>query len=93
MGFVINQLFKDISKVSKRKDKEPPYEIMVIITQRTFSLVPEVIKVRSMQRPGTEAIRTQIQSLKPKREITKIKNIKNIKRTYCQTTENIWSTE
>ena len=35
-----------------------------------------------MQRSGTEAIRTQIQSSKLKREITKITNSQNIKRTY-----------
>ena len=39
-----------------------------------------------MQRPGTEAIRTQIQPSKPKREITKITNSQNKK-------ENIWTTE
>ena len=40
-------------------------------------------KVTSMQRPGTEAIRTQIQF--PKRETSKITNSQN--------TENICSTE
>ena len=35
-----------------------------------------------MQRPGTEAIRTQIQPSKPKREITKITKNQNTKRTY-----------
>ena len=34
-----------------------------------------------MQRPGTEAIRTQIQPSKLKREITKITNSQNTKRT------------
>ena len=33
-------------------------------------------KVKGMQRPGTEAIRTQIQPSIPKREITKIKIVK-----------------
>ena len=32
------------------------------------------VEVKSIQRPGTEAIRTQIQPPKPKREITKITN-------------------
>ena len=41
------------------------------------------LKVKSMQRPGTEAIKTQSQPSKPKREITKITKYK----------ENIWSTE
>ena len=31
-----------------------------------------ILEVKSMHRPGTEAIRTKIQPLKPKREITKI---------------------
>ena len=39
-----------------------------------------------MQKSGTEAIRTQIQSSKPKREITNITNSQNTK-------ENIWLTE
>ena len=34
-------------------------------------------KVQSIQRSGTEAIRTQIQPSKPKMEITKITNSKN----------------
>ena len=42
------------------------------------------IKVKSMQRSGTKAIRTQIQPSKPKREITNITKVK-IQR------ENIWS--
>ena len=35
-----------------------------------------------MQRSGTEAIRTQIQHSKPKREIANITNSQNTKRTY-----------
>ena len=42
------------------------------------------MKVKSMQRSGTEAIRTQIHSSKPKREITNIINSQNTKRTYGQ---------
>ena len=42
------------------------------------------LKVKSMQRSETEAIRTQIQPSKPKREITNIKNSQNTKRTYDQ---------
>ena len=37
-----------------------------------------------MQRSGTEAIRTQLQSSKPKREITNITNSQNTKRIYGQ---------
>ena len=44
-----------------------------------------------MQRSGTEAIRTQIQSSKPKREITKITNSQNTKRTYGQPSEQLLS--
>ena len=40
-----------------------------------------------MQRPGTEAIRTEVQPLNPKREITKITNSQNKQK------DNIWSTE
>ena len=43
-----------------------------------------------MQRPGTEAIRTQIQPSKPKREITKISNGQNTKRTYGQPSEQLF---
>ena len=42
------------------------------------------LKVKSMQRSGTEAIRTQRQSSKPKREITNITNSQNTKITYGQ---------
>ena len=45
-----------------------------------------LVKVRSMQRSGSEAIRTQIQPLKPKREISNITNSQNTK-------ENVWLTE
>ena len=40
------------------------------------------MKVTSMQLPGTGAIRTQVLPSKPKREITKITNSQNTKRTY-----------
>ena len=43
-----------------------------------------------MQRSGTEAIRTQIQPSKPKREITKITNSQNTKRTYGQPSEQLF---
>ena len=41
----------------------------------------------TMQKPGTEAIRTKIQLSKPKREITKITKCQNKKRTYDQPSE------
>ena len=43
-----------------------------------------VLHVKSMEIPGTDAIRTQIQPSKPKREITKNTSSKNTKRTYGQ---------
>ena len=43
-----------------------------------------------MQRSGTEAIRTQIKPSKPKREITKIINSQNTKKTYGQPSEQIF---
>ena len=48
------------------------------------------IKVKSMQRSGTEAIRIQIQPSKPKREITNITNSQNTKRTYGQPSEQLF---
>ena len=47
-------------------------------------------KVERMQRPGTGAIRTQTQPAKPKREITKITNSQNTKRTYGQPNEQLF---
>ena len=43
-----------------------------------------------MQRPGTEAISTQIQPSKPKREITKITNSQKTKRTYSKPSEQLF---
>ena len=49
-----------------------------------------ILKVKIMQRSGTEAIRNQIQPSKPKREITKITNGQNTKRTYGQPSEQLF---
>ena len=49
-----------------------------------------VRKVKRRQKSGTEAIRTQIQLSKPKREITKITNSQNTKRTYGQPSEQLF---
>ena len=46
-------------------------------------------KVKSMQRSGTEGIRTQIQPSKPKREKSKIKYNQNTRRTYGQPNEQL----
>ena len=48
-------------------------------------------KVKSMQRSGIEAIRTQIQPSKPNREIPKITKNQNTKRTYGQPSEQLFS--
>ena len=44
-----------------------------------------------MQRSGTEESRTLIQPSRPKREITKITNTQNTKRTYGQPSEQLSS--
>ena len=49
-----------------------------------------IIKVKSMQSSGTEAIRTQLQPPKPKREINNNTNSQNIKRTYGQPNEQLF---
>ena len=48
------------------------------------------IKVKSMQRPGPEAIRAQIQPSKPKRKITETTNSPNAKRTYGQLSKQLF---
>ena len=48
------------------------------------------LKVKFMQRQGTAAIRTQIQTSKPKRKITKITNSQNTKRTHGQSYEQLF---
>ena len=55
------------------------------VTLYTFNL-----EVKRMQRPGTEATRTQIQPSKLNREITKIINSQNTKRTYGQPSEQLF---
>ena len=51
--------------------------------------LPQTLRVKSMQRSGTEAIRTQIQPSKPKREITNITNRQNTKRTYGEPSKQL----
>ena len=48
------------------------------------------IEIKGMQIPGTEEIRTYIQPLKPKREITKITKSQKTKRTYGQSSERLF---
>ena len=55
---------------------------MVWAAQKVQNSISRIMrKVKSIQRSGTETIRTQIQPSKPKREITKVKNKQNAKRT------------
>ena len=49
-----------------------------------------VLTCKIMQKSGTEAIRTQLQPSKPKREITNITNSQNTNRTYCQPSEQLF---
>ena len=48
------------------------------------------MKVKSMQRSGTEAIRAKIRPSKPKQEITNITNSQNTKSTYGQPSEQLF---
>ena len=48
-----------------------------------------MLQVKSMQKSGTGAIRTQFQLSIPKREITNITNSQNTKRTYGQPSEQL----
>ena len=48
------------------------------------------LKVKSIQRSRNDAIKTQIQPSKPKREITSITNRQNKKRTYGQPSEQLF---
>ena len=61
-----------------------------LTTRLKFCGPRNLVEVKSMQRPGNEAIRTQIQPSKPKQEITKITNSQNTKRTYGQTSEQLF---
>ena len=57
------------------------------IIARTISL-PD--KSKMYKTPETEAIRTQIQPSKPKREITNVTNSQNTERSYCQPSEQLY---
>ena len=63
----------------------------VIVAQFCLGICRNIWKkVKSMQRSGTEAIRTKIQTSKPKREITNITNSQNTKRTHGQPSEQLF---
>ena len=64
-----------------------PYMCVVAI----LIMRPEpFMQVKSMQRSATEAIRTQLQPSKPKREITNITKSQNTTRTYGQPSEQLF---
>ena len=70
-----------------------PVEILIspiIFYQGRTSCYLKVTKVKSMQRSGTEAIRTQLQPSKPKRKITITTNSRNTKITYGQPREQLF---
>ena len=48
------------------------------------------VRDKSRQRSGSEAIRTQIMPSKPKRKLTKIENSHYTKRTYGQSSEQLY---
>ena len=60
------------------------YKALVFGRPHCLKVTPMSLKVNSLQGSGNEAIRTQIQPPKPKREITNITNSQNTKRTYGQ---------
>ena len=68
----------------------PHIENKISINNSTIKSVCQLLKVKRMQRPGTEAIRTQLQPSKPKQEIIKITNGQNTKRTYGQQSEQLF---
>ena len=61
--------------------------------RKTRDQTSSQLKVKSMQRSGTVAIRTQIQPLKPKRELTNVANSQNTKRTYGQPSEQLFTAQ
>ena len=83
-------IFTNIN-VNVKKERKIVEKLMWVVLKKllvSFRLI--VIEVKSMQRSGTEAIRTQLQTSKPKREITNITNSQNTKRTYGKTSEQLF---
>ena len=82
MGFKPQSCFKKYFKVKPASFIYPDESVSGKNINYYISLITR--KVKSIQRPGTGAIRTQIPPSKPKREITKITNSQNTRRTYGQ---------
>ena len=81
-----NKKKKQFEKVtfSQMAFREINVRFALWFTKSVNTLSQKYLIVKSMQRSGTEAIGTQIQPSKPKREINKITNSQNKKRTYGQ---------
>ena len=77
--------FVDVTKVFDMASRNA----MCIKMAMVGSLLRLIVK--SMQRSGTEAFRTQIKSSKLKREIIHIKNSKNTKDAYGHPSEQLFS--
>ena len=64
-------------------------EFLIFAYIFAFTVKENEVKVKSMQRSGTEAITTQIQPSKQKCEITNMTYSQNTKRTYGQPSEQL----
>ena len=63
---------------------------LIAVFAEVYNFIQMQSKVKRMQRSGTETIRTKIKPSKPKREIAKITNSQNTKRTYDQASEQLF---
>ena len=87
----INYTMVDARLSSCREGK-----IIVILVMKAFTrkksviLRRQLIKVKRMQRSGTEAIRTQIQPSKPNREISNNTNSQNTEENIGQPSEQLF---
>ena len=87
MKYRVN-FFKSSENIQKKEggpDRPVSNNKFSLVTPNTLST-----KVKSMQRSGTEAIRTQLQPSKSKREITNITNSQKTKITYGQPSEQLF---
>ena len=80
----MDQPFNSIEKQIQWTWPDTFGEEKFVVVMECLHIEMNVMKVKSMQRSGTEAIRTQLQPSKPKREITNITNSQNRKITYGQ---------
>ena len=66
------------------------YFFIFLRTYYTDHFIKPVLRVKSMQRSGTGAIRTQLQPSKPKREIASITKCQNTKIAYFKPSEQLF---